>query len=83
MTEPLRLITQAESWNQEAQRSTIEMLEEWLAMAKSGEVVSVAISGECADGLSMSAYSRPRHRATMIGALAHMQFRLHRDMENS
>ncbi len=80
-TGPIKLITQEQSWNEAASKHAIDMLEEWLAMAKSGEVVAVALAGETADGMSISAFTRPRSRATMIGSLAHMQYRLHIDME--
>lgn len=73
MSKPLRLITQADSWKGEAQSLTIELLEDWLSRAKAGEIIAVALAGECADGLTITSFSRPRQRGTMIGALAHMQ----------
>lgn len=79
--EPLRVITQAESWNAEASQATIELLEDWLRRAKAGELVAVSLAGESVEGLTMTAFSRPRRRGAMIGALAHMQFLLHRDMQ--
>ncbi len=81
MSEPLRVITQTESWKQEASEHAIKLLEEWLEMARSGEIVAVALVGECGVGLVRRAVTRPRSRMTMIGGLADMQFWLHRDME--
>jgi hypothetical protein len=81
MADPLRVITQTESWKQEASVHAIKLLEEWLERAKSGEIVAVALVGEGSDGLASRAFTRPRSRMTMIGALADMQYHLHRDME--
>lgn len=82
MTEPLKLITQAESWKANTQHNTIELLEEWLTRAKAGEIVAVALAGERVDGFVLTHFTRPAHRATMIGALAHLQHMLHCDMDN-
>lgn len=81
MSEPLKLITRTESWSAEAQRCTVELLEEWLGRARSGEIVAVALVGEGVDGFASRAFTRPRSRISMIGALADMQFILHRDLE--
>jgi hypothetical protein len=81
MAEPLRVITQTESWQQEASEHAIRLLEEWLDKAKGGEIVAVALVGEGSDGFVSRAFTRPRSRMTMIGGLADMQFMLHRDME--
>jgi predicted hydrolase (HD superfamily) len=81
MADPLRVITQTESWKQEANQSAIRLLEEWLEKAKAGEIVAVALVGEGVDGLMSREFTRPRSRMAMIGALADMQYHLHRDME--
>lgn len=81
MSEPLRVITQTESWKQEASGHTVEMLEEWLERAKAGEIVAVTLVGECADGFSITGFTRPRSRATMIGALVYMQHRIVADWD--
>jgi hypothetical protein len=81
VSEPLRVITQTESWKQEASTYAIEMLEDWLARAKAGEIVAVSLVGECADGFTITGFTVPKSRAAMLGALNYMQHRILRDWD--
>lgn len=81
--EPLRLITQPESWAREAQPGLVEQLEIWLAAAKAGEIIGVAMAAECSDGLIMTGLTPSRHRGLLIGAVAHLQYRLNKVMDEA
>lgn len=52
-----------------ANQSCIELLEDWLERAKSGEVISVAIAGVTSDNNTTSQWSDLTHAALTIGAL--------------
>ncbi|RJL08419.1 hypothetical protein [Paracoccus siganidrum] len=53
----------------EPSETCIQQLEYWLEMARSGEVVGVAIGGICADGLSRYGIGGRVGGYSMLGAL--------------
>lgn len=81
MTEPLRVITQTESWASEVQQSTVELLEEWLAMAKTGELQGVALAGVRIGERQMTAFSKSENRNILIAAMSHCTWRMHALMD--
>lgn len=81
--EPLRLITQPESWAKEAQPNIIEVLEDWLRRAKDGELVGVALAGECIDGMTITCITPTKHRGMLLGAVSQVQYRLNKVMDEA
>lgn len=53
----------------EPNEKTIQVLESWLEMAKSGEIIGVAMAGLCADGYSRYSLAGFIGGYSMLGAL--------------
>lgn len=83
MTEPLKLITQPESWRAAAAPSVIEELEDLLEKTKAGEIVGFAFAAETIDGMTITCVTKARHRGLLLGALSQVQYRLNKAMDDS
>lgn len=73
---PLRVITQAESWQLEVQADVVERLRELLAMAESGELRGLAYSGATADNMVVTGFTKNNAQSAIIGGLARVQHRM-------
>jgi diketogulonate reductase-like aldo/keto reductase len=78
--EPLRVITQTESWSQEVQVDVVERLSELLKMAKAGEIQGIAYSALNADGSVSFGYTKTSDQNAILGGLVRVQYRM---VENS
>lgn len=63
-------------WNDEVQKDTIYMLEDWLARAKEGRFDGVAICGVLKSGEVETNVAQHNQHPTLIGAVAVLQQRL-------
>jgi len=79
--QPLRVITQTESWKQEVQADAVRLLEEWLAMAKSGELQGVALAGVRIGERQMTAFSKSENRNILIAGMTQCTYRMCRMMD--
>lgn len=75
-SDPFRVITQAESWKQAVQTDVVERLEELLEMAKSGEITGIAYSSSCADGMTLTGYTKTENRLQIVGGLELVKYRM-------
>lgn len=76
MSEPVRVITQTESWRQEVQRDVIETLERLLEQAHSGELQGIAYAGVTADNCVVTGFSKDNGRSAIIGGLERVKHRM-------
>lgn len=76
MTEPLRVITQTESWKSEVRTDVVERLRELLAMAESGELQGFAYAAACVDGMTATGFTKNDNQSAIIGGLARVQHRM-------
>lgn len=76
MAEPLRIITQTESWRQEVQADVVSQLRELLAMAESGEIQGFAYAAASADSMVISGFTKNNYQSAIIGGLARVQHRM-------
>lgn len=74
MAEPLKVLTQQESWLQEVDASIVQMLEDVLARAKQGEFTGMALSFTCKDGSTFGTYSKMDHQGLIIAGLERLKF---------
>ena len=59
-----------------AAQDAVAVLEQWLAKAKAGELVGVAIAAVRYDGATSTGYSKCANVGTLIGAIARLQHRV-------
>jgi len=73
MNIPIRLVTRAQQHNED----TVAILEDFLRMAKSGEIIAVAVVGLEPSGASQSQSSATDKIVTLIGAVSRLLHRMH------
>lgn len=76
MTEPLRVITQTESWKQEVQADVVERLREILKMAEAGEIQGFAYAALGIDNTVITGFTKNDGQSAIIGGLARVQHRM-------
>lgn len=76
MVDPLRVITQTESWASDVKADVVERLRELLAAAEAGEIRGIAYSALCADGMTMTGCSKSENQAAIIGGLERVKHRM-------
>lgn len=76
MTEPLKLITQEESWLTQVRCDVVELLEELLEQAKAGEVTGIAIAASHADGSTTQNWSAMDDADKIIATIERVKLRL-------
>ena len=76
MSEPLRVITQTESWAQEVQADVVSTLRELLARAEAGEIQGIAYAANCADNLVLTGFSKRNNQSAIIGGLERVKHRM-------
>lgn len=75
---PLKLIPKA---NAEVDADIVEVLELWLEKAKAGALDGLAIVSINRDGTFSSTFSQNNSRTHLLGALAHVQHKISRQIE--
>jgi hypothetical protein len=76
MTEPLRVITQTESWAQEVQADVVDRLRMLLSMAESGEIQGIAYSAAGADNSIFTGFTKNNSQSAVIGGLERVKHRM-------
>lgn len=76
VSEPLKLITQAQSWRSEVQEDVVDTLRKALARAEAGEINGVAIAATCVDGCTWTTFSKRDKGGLLLGAMARLNYRL-------
>jgi len=76
MVEPLKVITQEESWKQTVDESIIALLEEVLEKARAGEYQSVVIAGILRDDSTFYAISAQNNTGLTLAAVTRLQHKL-------
>lgn len=76
MAEPLRVITQTESWAQEVQTDVVTRLRELLAQAESGELQGIAYAAACADNMIATGFTKNNAQSAIIGGLERVKHRM-------
>jgi hypothetical protein len=76
MADPLRVITQTESWRQEVQADVVSCLRDLLAMAEAGEIQGFAYSAVCADMCVSTGFTKDVNRSAIIGGLERVKHRM-------
>lgn len=71
--EPLRLITQAESWSKEVHEDVVKVLRDALARAEAGEITGVALAMTSVDECTVTYFSKREASALMLGAVVRLQ----------
>ena len=81
MTEPLRIITQEESWQKELDVEIVELLEDALADAKQGKFDGIAVITTNKDGTCVHRWSKASSFTRMLGAIHRLAYRYNRDQD--
>lgn len=76
MVDPLRVITQTESWASDVKTDVVEKLRDLLARAEAGEIHGIAYSAICADGMTLTGCSKSDNQAAIIGGLERIKHRM-------
>ncbi|MFD1945058.1 hypothetical protein [Paradevosia shaoguanensis] len=76
MSQPLRLITQTESWKQEVQVDVVTRLRELLAMAEAGELQGIAYAAATTDNMIATGFTKNNAQSAIIGGLARVTHRM-------
>jgi len=76
MNEPLRIITQTESWKQEVQSDVVVRIRELLAMAEAGEIQGIAYAAAGIDNTIITGFTKNNAQTAIIGGLARVQHRM-------
>ena len=76
MAEPLRIITQTESWASDVKADVVERLRQLLAQAEAGEIQGIAYSAYCADGMTITGCSKSSNQSAIIGGLERIKHRM-------
>jgi hypothetical protein len=75
MVEPLKVVTKQESWLEYVRTDVINMLEDLLARAKTGEITGIAVAATNADGSTTQMWS-PMDDKDFQTLLKEVKFRL-------
>jgi hypothetical protein len=81
MAEPLRVITQTESWKAEVRADVVETLRELLQRAEAGEIQGIAYSCATIDRGVSTGFTKSDNHNAIIGGLARVQYRMLADEE--
>ncbi len=73
MTDPLRLITQTESWKAEVKDDVVETLLTLLERARSGEIQGLAYSAATIDSAVLTGFTKSDGHNVILGGLARVQ----------
>jgi hypothetical protein len=73
MTEIHQLVTRREEISKEA----VSILEDYLEMAKRGEIVALAVCAIAPDGAAMHQASSNDNQVTLLGAVGRLLHRMH------
>lgn len=76
MVDPLRVITQEESWRGQVKADVVERLRELLAMAESGELQGIAYAAIGSDGMVITGCSKNVNQMAIVGGLERIKYRL-------
>lgn len=76
MAEPLKVITQKESWAEEVKQDVIERLEYFLECAKSGELQGFVMVGLTADNMVITCATKNDDQTKLIGGLERIKHRM-------
>jgi len=76
MVDPLRVITQTESWKAEVKVDVVERLRELLAAAEAGEIQGIAFSATTIDDCVITGFSKNTNQAAIIGGLERVKHRM-------
>jgi hypothetical protein len=76
MVEPLKVITQTESWQQEVKEDVVAMIKRLLQCAEAGEIQGLAYAAVTIDGCTLDAFSKSANHAILIAGLERVKFRL-------
>ncbi len=76
MVDPLRVITQEESWRGQVKADVVERLRELLAMAESGELQGIAYAALAADGMIVTGCSKSDDQMAIVGGLERIKYRM-------
>lgn len=81
MTEPLRVITQTESWANEVKLDVIEHLEYLLDKAKTGEILGIAYAANTSDNMVITGSTKSVEQLKIVGGLERIKHRMIMGME--
>lgn len=76
MVEPLKVITQEESWKQTVNESVVQLLEEVLEKAKAGEYQGVVVAGIVRDDSTFYSISAQNNTGLMLAAVTRLQHKM-------
>jgi hypothetical protein len=76
MSEPLRVITQTESWRQEVQDDVVMRLRSLLEQAEAGEIQGIAYAASTVDGMVQTGFTKNNAQSAILGGLARVQHRM-------
>jgi hypothetical protein len=79
MSEVARLVTRRE----EISKETVSILEDFLEMAKRGEIVAVAVCAITPDGAATHQASATDHQITLLGGVCRLLHRMHINADNA
>ena len=75
-TEPLKVITQQESWLTQVRADVLSLLEDLLERAKAGEITGIAVAATNADGSTTQMWSSMDNTGSIIASIERVKFRL-------
>jgi len=78
----LKVVTKTESWKEFVDQSIIDLLEDALAKAKTGEFKGVALVAETKDEMLYSYVSATSDRTFLMGALDRVKHRILMQIHN-
>lgn len=76
MAQPLKLITQTESWKTEVQVDVVERLRELVAMAEAEEIQGIAYSAATIDNMTLTGFTKNNAQNAIIGGLERVKHRM-------
>lgn len=65
-----------ETQNTKDQKEVVELLEDWLAIAKKGELVAIALAGVGSSGDGCNGWASGLQANALLGVITLLQFRL-------
>lgn len=76
MADPLRMITQTESWAGEVKADVVARLRELLDQAEAGEIQGFAYAAATIDGCVSTGFTKNNAQTAIIGGLVRVQHRM-------
>ena len=76
MVDPLRVITQTESWSAEVKADVVDELRGLLASAEAGEIQGIAYAAIGVDGCVTTGATKNVNQSSIIGGLERIKHRM-------